>query len=146
MPRGYGRDLYIQTFGHRGSFLANKFGWTGALTEAKTAEIAAARPVTYDGFKAAIGPTFSKLLVHCNPGGIRALNQPETAGLWRLSDSLARSPGFIGFGVGRVVFWRPLVDWRASKITREPAVAAIASRYREYVDIFETSRSVTEAA
>ena len=48
-----------------------------------------------------------------------------------------RVPGFIGFAVGRTTFWDPLVDWRASKITREEAVAEIARRYRELVDIFE---------
>lgn len=53
----------------------------------------------------------------------------------------ATVPGFIGFAVGRTVFWQPLVDWRAGKVTREQAVAAIAKRYREYVDIFEKSRS-----
>jgi myo-inositol catabolism protein IolC len=58
----------------------------------------------------------------------------------------ATVPGFIGFAVGRTVFWQPLVDWRAGKLTREQAVAAIAGRYREFVDIFEKSRSVTAAA
>jgi 5-dehydro-2-deoxygluconokinase len=46
-------------------------------------------------------------------------------------------PGFIGFAVGRTSFWNALVDWRAKKITREQAVNQIASRYREFVDIFE---------
>jgi myo-inositol catabolism protein IolC len=46
-------------------------------------------------------------------------------------------PGFIGFAVGRTSFWSPLVAWRAKKITREQAVNQIASRYREFVDIFE---------
>jgi myo-inositol catabolism protein IolC len=49
-------------------------------------------------------------------------------------------PGFIGFAVGRTTFWNPLVDWRAKKITRDDAVAEIASRYREFVEIFETNR------
>ena len=49
----------------------------------------------------------------------------------------AAVPGFIGFAVGRTIFWDPLVDWRAKKITREEAVAEIARRYREWVDIFE---------
>jgi 5-dehydro-2-deoxygluconokinase len=46
-------------------------------------------------------------------------------------------PGFIGFAVGRTTFWDPLVDYRAKKVTREAAVAEIARRYREWVDIFE---------
>ena len=46
-------------------------------------------------------------------------------------------PGFIGFAVGRTVFWDPLVDWKAGKATREQALARIAKRYREFVDLFE---------
>lgn len=51
-------------------------------------------------------------------------------------------PGFIGFAVGRTVFWEPLVGWGAKRITREAAVAEIARRYREFVEIFEKARSV----
>ena len=47
-------------------------------------------------------------------------------------------PGFIGFAVGRTSFWDPLVDWRGKKITRDAAVAEIARRYQEFVEIFET--------
>jgi 5-dehydro-2-deoxygluconokinase len=46
-------------------------------------------------------------------------------------------PGFIGFAVGRTVFWDPLVNYRANKITRDAAVAQIAASYREWVDLFE---------
>jgi myo-inositol catabolism protein IolC len=46
-------------------------------------------------------------------------------------------PGFIGFAVGRTVFWQPLVDWKGKKATREQAVARIAARYREFVDLYE---------
>jgi myo-inositol catabolism protein IolC len=51
-------------------------------------------------------------------------------------------PGFIGFAVGRTSFWDPLVDWRGKKITRDAAVAEIARRYQEFVEIFETSEKV----
>jgi 5-dehydro-2-deoxygluconokinase len=52
-------------------------------------------------------------------------------------------PGFIGFAVGRTTFWDPLVDFRAKKISRDAAVAEIARRYREWVDIFEKAREST---
>jgi 5-dehydro-2-deoxygluconokinase len=55
-------------------------------------------------------------------------------------------PGFIGFAVGRTTFWEPLVSWRAGKITRDAAVAEIARRYREFVDIFEGARVRASAA
>lgn len=53
----------------------------------------------------------------------------------------AHVPGFIGFAVGRTTFWDPLIDWRANKVTREAAVAEVARRYREWVDIFEKARA-----
>ena len=53
----------------------------------------------------------------------------------------AKVPGFIGFAVGRTVFWEPLVEWRDKKITREAAVTEIARRYRGFVDVFEKARA-----
>jgi myo-inositol catabolism protein IolC len=53
----------------------------------------------------------------------------------------AEVPGFVGFAVGRTDFWDPLVAWRSGKATREQAVAEIAGRYRELVDLFESRRS-----
>jgi myo-inositol catabolism protein IolC len=46
-------------------------------------------------------------------------------------------PGFIGFAIGRTVFWNPLVAWRSKRATRDQTVAEIARRYREFVDLFE---------
>ena len=54
MIRGYTKPLYILPFDHRGSFQTKMFGWKGALTDAQTAEIAAAKQVVYDGFQAAL--------------------------------------------------------------------------------------------
>jgi myo-inositol catabolism protein IolC len=304
MPRGYDRALYIMPFDHRGSFQTKMFGWKGALNEAQTAEIAAAKRVIFDGFKAAIAggvpaakaailvdeqfgaailrdakaagfatacateksgqeefefeygddfaahieafaPTFAKVLVRYNPEGDRAMNREQAARLRRLSDYLAAKresrflfellvpaekaqldkvkgdakaydlelrpglmvgaiqelqaagvepdlwkiegldrpedcaaivataraggrdevccivlgrgeddqkarewvgvaagvPGFVGFAIGRTVFWDPLVAWRAKQITREAAVARMAQSYREFVDIFENAAS-----
>jgi 5-dehydro-2-deoxygluconokinase len=53
----------------------------------------------------------------------------------------AAVPGFIGFAVGRTTFWDPLIDWRAKKTSRAAAVAEVARRYREWVDIFEKARA-----
>ena len=302
---GFDRPLYILPFDHRGSFSTNLFGWQGTLTAEQTAEIAAAKQVVYDGFRAAVAagvpkekagilvdeqfgaailrdaaaqgystacpaeksgqeefdfeygedfgkhidafhPTFCKVLVRYNPEGNPALNRRQSTRLKQLSDYLhtkggsrfmfellvpaekaqleavkgdkraydleirprlmvqtihqlqdaqvepdvwkiegldrrkdcenvvaaarrgdrsqvgciilgrgeddkkvhewlttaAGVPGFIGFAVGRTVFWDPLVGWRAKTMTRDAAVAEIARRYREFVDIFET-RSAT---
>ena len=51
---GYNQPLYILPFDHRGSFETKMFGWHGDLTPVQTAEIAVAKQVIYDGFKAAI--------------------------------------------------------------------------------------------
>jgi 5-dehydro-2-deoxygluconokinase len=306
---GYDKPLYILPYDHRGSFETKMFGWHGELTSAQTAEIAAAKQVIYDGFKAAVAagvpkekagilvdeqfgagilrdaaalgytiacpaeksgqeefdfeygddfakhieafhPTFCKVLVRYNPEGDQALNRRQSERLKRLSDYLhskgqsrfmfelpvpaekpqlerlkgdkktydlelrprlmaqaisqlqdagvepdvwkiegldrredcekivatahrggrdkvgcivlgrgeddkkvrewltmaAGVPGFIGFAVGRTDFWKPLVDFRAKKITREAAVADIAGRYREFVYIFENARARISAA
>jgi 5-dehydro-2-deoxygluconokinase len=48
--------------------------------------------------------------------------------------------GFIGFAVGRTVFWAPLVNLRGKIIPREAAVAEIRCRYWDFAGIFEESR------
>jgi myo-inositol catabolism protein IolC len=53
-------------------------------------------------------------------------------------------PGFIGFAVGRTVFWDPLVAMRDKKITREAAVSEISRRYQEFVNIFEEARDASK--
>jgi myo-inositol catabolism protein IolC len=52
----------------------------------------------------------------------------------------ASVPGFVGFAVGRTVFWEPLVGWLAKKTLRKEAVAEIARRYSEFVHLFEKAR------
>jgi len=53
----------------------------------------------------------------------------------------SESQGFIGFALGRTVFWDPLVAWGSKKAIREQTVAAIAKRYREFVDLFERANT-----
>ncbi len=50
-------------------------------------------------------------------------------------------PGFVGFAVGRTVWWDALVNWRAGKITREAAIQEIASRYCTFSATFEKARA-----
>ena len=304
MTIGFDQPLYILPFDHRGSFQTKMFGWKGALSLEQTAQIAAAKRVIYDGFRAAVAasvpkdkagilvdeqfgaailrdaaahgytlacpaeksgqeefdfeygedfaqhieafqPTFCKVLVRYNPEGDPAVNRRQAARLKRLSQYLhdksrsrlmfellvpadssqldrfhgdtkaydavlrprlmvqaiqqlqdaevepdvwkvegldrredcqrivaaarrggrtrvgciilgrgeddkqvrewlttaASVPGFIGFAVGRTDFWEPLIEWRAKNSTREDAVAEIARRYREFVDIFERAQA-----
>lgn len=53
-------------------------------------------------------------------------------------------PGFSGFAVGRTDFWEPLIGWRVKKASREAAVAEIARRFKEFVDIFERTAIVKQ--
>src|ERR1700676_2291945 len=60
MTVGFDRPLYILPFDHRGSFQSKMFGWKGTLTPEQTADIAAAKQVIYDAFKAVIAGGLSK--------------------------------------------------------------------------------------
>jgi myo-inositol catabolism protein IolC len=51
---GFNKPLYLLPFDHRASFQTKMFGWKGSLSEAQTAEIAAAKQIIYDGFKLAL--------------------------------------------------------------------------------------------
>ena len=51
---GFDHPLYVLPFDHRGSFQTKMFGWKGAPSPEQTAQIAVAKQVIYDGFRAAI--------------------------------------------------------------------------------------------
>lgn len=61
-------------------------------------------------------------------------------------ETAATVPGFVGFAIGRTVFWDPLVAWRGKQMTREQAVAEIARRYRQYADLFERKHASLSSA
>lgn len=48
--------------------------------------------------------------------------------------------GIIGFAVGRTVFKEPLLALHAKRISRDAAVEAISTKYKSFVDFFETAR------
>jgi myo-inositol catabolism protein IolC len=54
MTLGYDRPLYILPFDHRDSFQTKMFGWSGTLTADQTNQIADAKQVIYEGFRAAL--------------------------------------------------------------------------------------------
>jgi 5-dehydro-2-deoxygluconokinase len=51
---GFDQPLYLLPFDHRASFQTKMFGWSGTLSPEQTAQIAAAKQVIYDGFRAAV--------------------------------------------------------------------------------------------
>ena len=54
MTIGYDKPLYILPFDHRSSFQKSLFGWTGALTQEQTDQIAKTKAVIYDAFRLAL--------------------------------------------------------------------------------------------
>src|SRR5437879_10036189 len=60
MTIGYDKPLYVLPFDHRASFSKHMFGWEGPLSQKQTAEIAAAKQVIFDAFKAAVAGGVSK--------------------------------------------------------------------------------------
>jgi myo-inositol catabolism protein IolC len=58
----------------------------------------------------------------------------------------ATVPGYVGFAIGRTVFWDPLIAWRSKQATREQTVAEIARRYRQFADLFERKHASLSSA
>jgi len=54
MKIGFDNQLYVLPFDHRGSFQTKMFGWKGTLSPEQTAQIADAKRVIFDAFKAAV--------------------------------------------------------------------------------------------
>lgn len=48
----------------------------------------------------------------------------------------AKVKGVIGFAVGRTVFWKPLVDLKNGKISKEETVNKIANNFKYFYDVF----------
>jgi myo-inositol catabolism protein IolC len=51
----------------------------------------------------------------------------------------AASPvnGFVGFAIGRSIWWDALKGWLADELTRETAAAQIAENYLHFIDVYE---------
>ena len=86
MNLGFDQPLYVLPFDHRGSFQTKMFGWKGTLTTEQTAEIAAAKQVIYDGFKAALAAGVPK-----NKAGILVDEQFGAAILHEARHSIGRN-------------------------------------------------------
>ena len=52
----------------------------------------------------------------------------------------AKTPGIIGFAVGRTIFWQPLVDHKTGQISRNEAVERIAQNYSDFSDLWLNER------
>ena len=55
----------------------------------------------------------------------------------------AQPPGFIGFAVGRTVFWKPLLDYKDESVSRGDAVSRISGTYTKLHNLFVAARAAT---
>jgi len=46
-------------------------------------------------------------------------------------------PGYVGFAIGRTIWWNAVAGWKDGTLTRPQAVEAIAATYRRFVDVYE---------
>ena len=53
----------------------------------------------------------------------------------------AKVPAFIGFAVGRTIFWEPLKNFKEGKFTREQARDQIATSYKGFCDVWMKARA-----
>jgi len=52
----------------------------------------------------------------------------------------AKIPGIIGFAVGRTIFWDPLVEFKAARISRAVAVEKVAQNYLDFASLWMDER------
>jgi myo-inositol catabolism protein IolC len=54
-------------------------------------------------------------------------------------------PGFIGFAVGRTIWWDPLKRWVAGEADSDSAAETISGNYRRMVDAYQSAAAETHA-
>jgi 5-dehydro-2-deoxygluconokinase len=52
----------------------------------------------------------------------------------------ARIPGIIGFAVGRTIFWEPLAEHKAEKISKSAAIEGVARNYADFAKLWINER------
>jgi myo-inositol catabolism protein IolC len=57
-------------------------------------------------------------------------------------EEAAQVEGFIGFAIGRTIFWEPLSQWRDGSIDADTAATQIADNYRRTVELYAGAKQV----
>lgn len=52
----------------------------------------------------------------------------------------AKIPGIIGFAVGRTIFWEPLAEHKAEKISKAEAIEGVAQNYANFANLWMNER------
>jgi len=55
-------------------------------------------------------------------------------------------PGFVGFAVGRTIWWDPLKSWVGGRIDAESAARTIGGNYRRMADAYEAAATAASAS
>ena len=63
----------------------------------------------------------------------------ERVGAWLTTG--AQTEGFIGFAVGRTVFWKPLVNHKEGRISCDEAASQVARAYQRFYELFTNARA-----
>jgi myo-inositol catabolism protein IolC len=48
-------------------------------------------------------------------------------------------PGYVGFAIGRTIWWDPLKGYLDKSLSRDDATATISSNYRRFIDVYTSS-------
>jgi myo-inositol catabolism protein IolC len=48
-------------------------------------------------------------------------------------------PGYVGFAIGRTIWWDGVQGWQDGTLSRDQAVAAVAAAYRHFVDVYQSA-------
>src|SRR5439155_109105 len=100
-----------------------------------------------DGFAQHIlefDPTFSKVLVRYNPDGDRTTNATQLVKLKKLSHWLqegAGVQGYVGFAIGRTIWWDALKAYLDGETDRQSAAKTISENYRRMIDVYSSASS-----
>ena len=154
MPRGHDRALYILPLDHRGLFQTKTFGWKSPPSKMQAAEISRAKEVIYDGFSAALAGGLPKETIGIlfdEQFGAAILHDASSKNI--ITACAAEKSGQEEFDFESIRSLRAISQvapfsgirwsgWRNKKATREQTVAAIATRYREFADLFERANTL----
>ena len=55
-------------------------------------------------------------------------------------EAAAPVPGFVGFAIGRSIWWDSLKGWLDDELDRDAAAGQIAQNYQNFIDVYEGSR------
>jgi myo-inositol catabolism protein IolC len=48
-------------------------------------------------------------------------------------------PGYVGFAIGRTIWWDDVNSFREGSLGRDDAARGIAGRFRRYIEIYEAA-------